>query len=57
MLICKTLSLKCRRLYGIFLFVRYRFDYSSRQRMDFALCGGRQGGAAPLTPATFVKVD
>ena len=24
---------------------------------DFALCGGRQGGAAPLTPATFEKVD
>ena len=24
---------------------------------SFALCGGRQGGAAPLTPATFEKVD
>ena len=24
---------------------------------SFALCGERQGGSAPLTPATFEKVD
>ena len=41
----------------IFLFVRCRFDYSYRKRTDVAVCGQRQGGAAPLTPATFEKVD
>ena len=47
----------------IFLFVRCRFDYSYRKRTDFVgkrslpLRQGRQGGAAPLTPATFEKVD
>ena len=47
----------------IFLFVRCRFDYSYRKRTDVVgkrslpLRQGRQGGAAPLTPATFEKVD
>ncbi|WP_432651756.1 hypothetical protein, partial [Huintestinicola sp.] len=28
-----------------------------KDKGDFAVCGRRQGGAAPLTPATFEKVD
>ena len=33
-------------------FVGYQLNCFDRSQTDFALCGGRQGGSAPLTPAS-----
>ena len=48
---------------GICYIVRYKLNYCICRQTDFVgkrslpLRQGRQGGAAPLTPATFEKVD
>jgi hypothetical protein len=56
-------ELKVQAALWIFLFVRLHFNHLCRKQTDFVgkrslpLRQGRQGGAAPLTPATFEKVD
>ena len=53
----RDFELKVQAAYWICLFVSFSLSCFIRQRTDFAACEQRQGGAAPLTPATFEKVD